>query len=168
MPDSALQSAVATAKSRPAAIAALGQIYADLAGATAVRKPRCDASGRCCNFDAFGHRLYVTTLELGAFVLELPRPGTAATSAQSLPVLTGKEPGCVFQVDGLCSVHAIRPFGCRIFFCDPTAESWQQDQYELLHGRIKKLHAEYSIPYIYVEWRQAMAELGLTHASKPK
>jgi hypothetical protein len=56
----------------------------------------------------------------------------------------------------LCGVHAIRPFGCRIFFCDPTAGDWQQQQYELFHAELKKLHERFDVPYFYVEWRFAL------------
>ncbi|MEN0020421.1 MAG: hypothetical protein AAF747_06020, partial [Planctomycetota bacterium] len=37
----------------------LATIYARAAEAIAERGPACWASGRCCNFDATGHRLYV-------------------------------------------------------------------------------------------------------------
>jgi Fe-S-cluster containining protein len=65
------------------------------------------------------------------------------------------------QIDGLCSVHPIRPFGCRIFFCDPTAGDWQQQQYELFHAELKQLHDQFEIPYLYLEWRTALRSLGI-------
>ena|SRR5437762_13365478 len=70
--------------------------------------------------------------------------------------------GCPFQVSGLCSVHAIRPFGCRVFFCDSSSTDWQSEQYERHHARLKRLHEELAIPYFYVEWRQALAAVGVT------
>ena len=69
--------------------------------------------------------------------------------------------GCPFQVDRLCSVHAIRPFGCRIFFCDPTSQQWQNERYELFHAELKRLHEGLGVPYFYVEWRAAPGALGL-------
>jgi hypothetical protein len=48
--------------------------------------------------------------------------------------------GCPFQVAKLCGVHAIRPFGCRMFFCDPASTQWQNDAYERYHARLKQLH----------------------------
>ncbi|HZZ44771.1 MAG TPA: hypothetical protein VFE58_17675, partial [Tepidisphaeraceae bacterium] len=68
---------------------------------------------------------------------------------------------CPFQEGGLCSVHGIRPFGCRVFFCDETSTEWQREQYEELHGELKKLHEELGVAYFYVEWRAALAVLGL-------
>src|SRR4051794_11160897 len=50
---------------------AVGQVYEDLARAVSQQKPVCNTSGRCCRFEEFGHRLYVTTMELAAFVYEL-------------------------------------------------------------------------------------------------
>ena len=70
--------------------------------------------------------------------------------------------GCPFQQNKLCSVHGIRPFGCRIFFCDPTATDWQNAQYERFHADLKRLHEQLGVPYQYVEWRQALSALGLT------
>jgi Fe-S-cluster containining protein len=150
------------------------------------------ASGRCCRFEEYGHRLYVTTMEVAAFVHELtaahsPSSGTPGegrgggssdspdlqsrtqrTPTLTLPRSTGggdKAEGCPFQVGKLCGVHAIRPFGCRIFFCDPTAQAWQQEQYERFHGELKALHVRLEVPYFYVEWRAALATLRLTPLS---
>ncbi|MGH7214404.1 MAG: hypothetical protein ACREIT_06545, partial [Tepidisphaeraceae bacterium] len=73
----------------------------------------------------------------------------------------GGQSGCPFQLDKLCTVHAIRPFGCRIFFCDSTATQWQQEQYERFHAELKRLHEQLDVPYFYVEWRQALRALGV-------
>lgn len=131
---------------------AVARVYADLQTAIDLRKPKCEASGRCCGFDEYGHRLYVTTMELAAFVHAM-----VDSKARGL----GSQGGCIYQIDGLCSVHTIRPFGCRIFFCDSTSDDWQHAQYEHFHARLKRLHDELSVPYAYMEWRQALRELGL-------
>jgi hypothetical protein len=62
----------------------------------------------------------------------------------------------------MCGVHTIRPFGCRIFFCDPTAAQWQEEKYEQFHGEIKELHERFGIKYFYVEWRQGLGILQIT------
>jgi len=154
-----------------------------------MRRPICVTSGRCCRFEEFGHRLYVTTMELAKFVYEMsvvighssfvPGPlsvvadrRTAGIASEarptiSLPLLatdtgpkakdkgqmTKDQPGCPFQVNKLCGVHAIRPFGCRIFFCDETSTQWQHDLYERppcrpAAGRMRN----WGVPYHYVEW----------------
>lgn len=140
-----LRAAVASVRDLPKLTAALDALYAEFAVSAAERKPRCDASGRCCRFESFGHRLFITTGELASFV------GRAPTGN---PAWDGT--GCVYQVDGLCGVHAVRPFGCRVFFCDPTAADWQQEMYERYHQRIAVLHDQFGVEYLYVEWREGL------------
>ena len=135
---------------------AVRDLYARLQQQIDQRKPICIASGRCCRFEEFGHRLFVTTIELAAFVGEL-----SAMDASRQPTAGG----CPFQIGKLCGVHSIRPFGCRIFFCDSTAQEWQQQQYELFHANLKQLHDELHVPYFYVEWRQALAALDVVIAT---
>jgi Fe-S-cluster containining protein len=134
-------------------VAAVAQVYADVASAVDARRPRCDISGRCCRFEEHGHRLYVTTIELAAFVAQFTGPAN--------PNWDGT--GCPFQRAKLCGVHTIRPFGCRIYFCDHTSTEWQNDAYERFHARIQRLHEELGVPYLYVEWRAALRTLGLAN-----
>lgn len=130
-------------------------IYEDVTRAIDARRPRCDVSGRCCRFEEYGHLLFVTTIELAAFAMgrnDAPEIGA----------------GCPYQIDGLCSVHTIRPFGCRIYFCDPTAQEWQQMQYEQFHLRLRQLHDELDVPYFYVEWRQGLRAIAGISNRVPK
>ena len=76
--------------------------------------------------------------------------------------------GCPFQNAKLCQVHALRPFGCRIFFCDATAAEWQNDLYEQLHAELKRLHARFEVPYAYLEWRQALRIMGMDGQESPR
>ena len=149
--DERLETAVHAASARPEVEAAIQALYADVQTAIDARRPACAVSGRCCRFEEYGHRLYVTTLELAAFVRQLTSPPADAWDGT----------GCPFQRARLCTVHAIRPFGCRMFFCDATSTDWQNDAYERFHARIQQLHAELNVPYFYVEWRQALRQLGL-------
>ena len=73
--------------------------------------------------------------------------------------MTTDHGGCPFQRDKLCTVHAVRPFGCRIFFCDPTSTDWQTAAYERHHAELKRLHERLGVPYFYLEWRQALRVL---------
>jgi len=160
-----LRQAVSAARGRPEVRAAVEAVYAGVSEAVARRQPRCEASGRCCRFESYGHRLYVTTLELAVFadaISSAAGPEEAVKSPEGprvrLPVrdVRGTEDGCRFQVDGLCSVHANRPFGCRMFYCDPEAERWQQAQYEHFHEQLKRAHERLGVAYRYVEWRAAL------------
>src|SRR5688572_18879813 len=167
-----LRDAVNAAAQRPEVAAGIEALYADVQAAIDERRPRCDASGRCCRFEEYGHRLYVTTAELAAFATQLPvvscqlavKDRGLAVLATGNSQLATSSPGCPFQQAKLCTVHPIRPFGCRIFFCDPTSTDWQNDAYERFHARLKDLHRELNVPYFYVEWRRALGELGLAGA----
>jgi Fe-S-cluster containining protein len=85
------------------------------------------------------------------------RPGVAEAVAGERNVTQWDGRGCPFQVGKLCGVHAVRPFGCRVFFCDPSSTRWLQEAYERFHERLKRLHDELGVAYFYVEWRQALA-----------
>jgi len=175
---------------------AIASLYADLD--QAVRDapqngphgpPRCNASGRCCKFDTYGHRLYVTGLEIAWFLRRAPGAGPEASEeSPSLPsgeaslALPVVEPGhaaptsidktrgptsdsydalpdaCRYQVDGLCTTHAIRPLGCRVYFCTPGTDDWQHAVYERFQSRLQQLHTDHALPYRYMEWRAGLIE----------
>ena len=187
---------------------AFDAIYSDASEAVRLRQPVCDQSGRCCDFNAFGHRLYTTGLEIAVVVARLLETPSGATSSRGttstppssdpsatpgtneavnqpqesnsdhsshrLPLLDGHGPDeasnqpnpdaaidltgpCMFQVDKLCTIHSVRPMGCRLFYCQPGTEAWQQDLYEELHDRVKQLHERFGQPYEYMEWRAGLA-----------
>lgn len=141
-------------------------------------KPRCVASGRCCHFETYGHRLYVTRLELEYFrSVEMTPPvqtaaGESSSDAQKqmpnrtfsfpLPLLTDSgeiAPGCPWQVNELCTARTGRPLGCRVYFCDPSSTSWQNNVYERYHRLLKILHDRAELPYAYMEWRAGLGTL---------
>ena len=150
----------------------IAALYGRLDREVARRGPRCDASGRCCHFESWGHRLYVTGLEIAWFLTRAPDPapeaavGTAASGgesgARSLPVLAAApaRDGCPWQVAGCCTAHAVRPMGCRVFFCEPGSEDWQQDLYERMLGELRHIHTLHDLTWRYMEWRSGLAEVG--------
>ncbi|MGA2497138.1 MAG: hypothetical protein ABSH20_05325 [Tepidisphaeraceae bacterium] len=163
MPEPSLISAVHAATGRPEVLAAVHAVYADLQQQIDLRRPLCQLSGRCCHFEEWGHRLYVTTMELAAFMAgrgasPMPPSGTGSDRLPSDPRSSDGR-GCPFQANRLCGVHPLRPFGCRVYFCDGTAQAWQQDQYQQFHARFRRLHDELAVPYFYIEWRQALLAL---------
>ena len=136
---------------------AVGELYAQVQREIDQRRPRCEMSGRCCKFEEFGHRMYVTTIELAVFMHELKQRFSSDQIRQNFTAWNGS--GCPFQSGKLCGVHLFRPFGCRIFFCDPTSTQWQQERYELFHAQLKDLHGTFDVPYTYIEWRNALQML---------
>src|SRR5258705_1462869 len=91
--------AIISASTRAEVQSAMSRVYEDLQKEIDVRRPICILSGRCCRFEEFGHRLYVTTLEMAAFVGELKRLNIREPAANP--------GGCPFQINKLCSVHSI-------------------------------------------------------------
>jgi Fe-S-cluster containining protein len=145
--EQSLKDAVIAASRLPAALDSVERLYRSVQEEIDRRRPLCVVSGRCCRFEEYGHRLFVTTLELARFVHD-------ASSIQAPENWDGT--GCPFQKAKLCTVHAIRPFGCRMFFCDATSTEWQNAAYERFHSELKRLHETLAVPYFYLEWRQAL------------
>lgn len=152
--DDSFRQAVFDAAPRDDVRQTVHQLYNQVQQEIDLRRPVCIASGRCCHFETYGHRLFVTTLELAAFLHDLPGLQPSPPSPGPL------EAGCPFQTGKLCAVHSIRPFGCRMFFCDPSATPWMNTQYERFHQQIQQLHRQLSVPYFYLEWRQALRAVG--------
>lgn len=146
----------------PVIAGALEGIYADVAREVEARGPACWASGRCCNFRETGHLLYVTGLEAAYCVAraagaseEAARGGTLSLQVLSAGTLAGASAsgGCPFQRGNLCGVHTIKPLGCRVYFCDRSAQEWQQDLSERMLERIRGVHDVHGVEYRYGEWR---------------
>lgn len=131
----------------------LETVYAHVADEIARRGPACWASGRCCNFDRTGHRLYVTGLEAAYCALGAGEPTLSAIEGARAAG------GCPFQVRNLCGAHAAKPLGCRVYFCDRGAQSWQRSLSEAALRDIRSIHERHDIPYRYGEWRDMLALL---------
>jgi len=154
-----LKEAAFKAAGRADAREAVGRIYHELQTRIDARKPLCVASGKCCKFEEFGHRLFITTLELAKFLYDWETGDWPDGAMEALRRWDGG--GCPFQIEKLCGVHLVRPFGCRIFFCDSTATEWQQERYEEFHSEISGLHESLNVPYFYVEWREGLKAVGI-------
>jgi hypothetical protein len=106
--------------------------------------------------------LFVTSAELAYFVGRVVSPGVASSGvASSDQVMSrGLESGgsCPHHVGGVCTTRTARPAGCRIFFCDPNAQAWQADEYELALAEIKALHSHFNLEYVYVEWLASLRQ----------
>lgn len=144
--------------------AAIRGLYADIDQAVAERRPVCNASGRCCRFEEYGHRLYVTGLEIAWFLRQLADDGGQNGNDFRLQQ-AASSPSCPYQINGLCSTHTIRPLGCRVFFCEQGTEAWQQDRTEHFLNALKQVHTQHELPYAYMEWRVGLAEAAQQLAS---
>jgi len=134
----------------------LESIYAYMSAAIEARGPACWASGRCCNFDAAGHRLFATGLEAAYTIVRLPEdPAAPALTSLTLESALARG-GCPFQRANLCAVHGIKPLGCRVYFCDRSAPEWQRELSERALDRLKALHERHNVVYRYGEWREML------------
>jgi hypothetical protein len=131
----------------PPAAAELAALYARLDAEIAARNPRCELSGRCCDFPRSGQRLFATQPE-AAFALQAAG-GTAPPAPSGL---------CPWWVDGRCGNRAGRPLGCRIYFCDPAWEHQMPSVYERYHAELKSMHERHALPYRYAPFVDALRE----------
>lgn len=127
-------------------------VYEHITRAVDTRKPVCNTSGRCCNFDEWGHRLYVTGLEAAYLFTRLNELRDEPLTAADIDAARAAG-GCPFQKALLCSVHAIRPLGCRTYYCDETAQEWQHDLTEDQLREVRAIHDRHGLDYQYGEWR---------------
>ncbi|MFO0973202.1 MAG: hypothetical protein U1A27_07175 [Phycisphaerae bacterium] len=128
-------------------MARMEQFYAAVDAEVAGHRPVCVNRGACCRFDEYGHRLYVTAVELAYFVARQSVHGLRAVAADD---------GCPYQQAGACTARDHRPLGCRVFFCDPATRDWQGPLYERQLAALRQIGDEYDMPYRYVEWRAAL------------
>ena len=117
--------------------AALGQLYRDLEKEVARVQPRCELSGRCCDFKTSNLTLFATDLEI--------RWLEARTAA-------GEQPDpelCPHYVNKLCEARDGRPLGCRVYFCDTSTQVEMEQLSERFHQRLKQIHDECEVDYSY-------------------
>ncbi len=106
---------------------------------------QCSACGKCCDFDGFDHRLFITVPELMYL--------TANTGDENLiPMITNQPPGgkCPYNIEGKCTVYEYRFAACRIFCCSADTD-FQSELSETALKKLKSLCAEFQIPYRYTE-----------------
>jgi len=129
----------------------------------------CDACGKCCDFDAFDHRLFVTPPELMYLAANLATALTAETAESVEKKEKNKDKirrsnnaanlgdeklkamptsRCPYQLDGKCTVYEYRFAGCRIFCCNGDAD-FQSRLSESVHKKLKSTCTEFQVPYHY-------------------
>lgn len=175
MNDQALSWAVwFDAAGRPEVDRRLAALWSDLADEIAQRPEAvCRASGRCCRFEQFGHRLYVTALEIAWVVgsdpfrqSDAPLPQQAQINRRLAQGIDAWAGGCPFQMGQRCLIHRVRPLGCRVFFCAVGTDAWQHELYEKNLTAIRQLHDQLNLPYAYLEWRIGLSQALAHQASR--
>lgn len=145
------------AAKNPEFLNAVAALYARLDARIAARAPVCTNRGACCRFAEYGHSLFVTAAEVAYFVARAETPLLAPPDRSY----------CPYQVDGMCRTRETRPAGCRIYFCDPAAQHWQPEETEAAIRELADLGQAFGIPYAYVEWTDALRQIGGRTVDQP-
>ena len=135
----------------PAIRTAVEKVYATVDAAIAAAQPKCDASGRCCRFEEYGHTLFISQFEAEILLETAPQ--------YQKPV---SRTACPFQIDNLCTARAERPLGCRIYFCDPNFQEQQHAITETAIAELKRIANEYE-----TGWQYAPLHVFLNEADRP-
>ncbi|MFH1370174.1 MAG: hypothetical protein ABII09_02645 [Planctomycetota bacterium] len=137
----------------------------------------CDACGKCCDFESYDHRLYVTTPEMLFFIdkvgtqtfkysversnchfdrsdamrrgVEKSIKKDSSTSLRYARNDIEMAGGrCSYQANGKCTVYPHRFAGCRIFCCKGDAD-FQSELTETVLKKFKAICEKFQIPYRY-------------------
>lgn len=121
---------------------AVAEVYDWLDEQNTVRVP-CDRCGKCCDFETFDHRLFVTNPELIYF------------TAKTGPLKPMPQGTCPYNIDGNCSFHRHRFAGCRIFSCKGN-ERYQSRLSEEAKEKFRYICNEFNVPYRYTDLAAAL------------
>jgi hypothetical protein len=111
------------------------------------KENQCSACGKCCDFEGYDHRLFVTGPELMYLVENIGQENIK-------PMSSGK---CPYNIEGKCTVYEYRFASCRIFSCGDDVD-FQSELSELTLQKLKLLCEEFQIPYSYRELAFALNE----------
>jgi len=107
----------------------------------------CQACGKCCDFKAYDHRLFITSPEMIYFTEKLGDD------------LRAMENGvCPYRIDDKCQTHQHRFIGCRIFQCKGD-DDLQSRLSENAIAKIKNICTEFEVPYRYIDLVSGLNEL---------
>ncbi|GIW86265.1 MAG: hypothetical protein KatS3mg108_0589 [Isosphaeraceae bacterium] len=124
----------------PATRTALQALYGDLDDAIARAGPVCQLSGRCCRFQEYDHRLYLSELEAAYLIHTATPPLRPLDAGATCPWQDSK---------GLCTAREARPLGCRVYYCDPHYHDEGPRLSELYIGQLKQLTHATGRPWNY-------------------
>jgi hypothetical protein len=105
---------------------------------------RCQQCGKCCNFEAFGHRIFVTSPEMVYFTHNIKEPLKPAENGQ-----------CPYNINGRCSVHEHRFAACRVFYCKGDMDL-QSELAESAIMDLKSICKKFGITYRYTDLPTAL------------
>lgn len=114
----------------------------------------CDACGKCCDFDSYDHRLFITTPELMYLVANI--------GAEKIKQMTTSR--CPYNIADKCTVYKYRFTGCRIFSCKGNSD-FQGQLSESVSRRFKSICTDLQIPYRYTDLATALNHFNIQYLS---
>ncbi len=115
-------------------------LYGELEAEVRRLGPVCDLSGLCCRFEEYGHTLFLSAPEAALLVADAPPPARPVDDGATCPWQDGR---------GRCTAREARPFGCRIYFCDPTYQAGGPALGEAFLTRLKAIVERLGLPWDY-------------------
>lgn len=106
---------------------------------------QCGACGKCCDFEDYDHRLFVTPPEMIYLAANLH-----GENIKSMPTSR-----CPYNIDNKCAVYKYRFAGCRIFCCKADRD-FQSRLSESTLRKFKSICTELQIPYRYIDLATAL------------
>lgn len=123
------------------ALQELERVYQDLSVALEKLGPRCEASGRCCNFLGGQYILFASELEIERVRREVHR------RLEPWSILPTGE--CPFLIQKKCSIYPARPLGCRTYFCDPGYQPHEAEIYQRFIRKVAEISEHHGIAWNY-------------------
>jgi Fe-S-cluster containining protein len=105
---------------------------------------KCASCGKCCDFEIYGHEIFITTPEIIYFKHNLTEPIRQVTDGI-----------CPYMKNHKCSVHEQRFASCRIFFCKGDTQL-QNALSEAAAEQFKTICNRFDIPYRYMPLKTAL------------
>ena len=108
----------------------------------------CEGCGKCCDFEAFDHRLFVTPPELMYLAANLGGEKPRAMT-------TGR---CPYNIGGKCMVYDYRFAGCRVFCCKGDKDL-QSRLSKFVLTEFRAICNEFNIRYRYTDLPASLKSL---------
>ena len=124
---------------------AVAEVYDWIDSQTGQAPAQCEACGRCCDFENYDHRLFVTSPEFIYFAAKLDPD-------KIKPMPSGR---CPYNIDGKCTVYPFRFAGCRIFYCKGDKD-FQSQLSEQVAEKFKAICEKFGLTYRYTDLPAAL------------
>ena len=125
--------------------AAVQQVYDFIDSQTAPPENSCTACGKCCDFENFDHKLFVTSPELIYF----------ANKNATEKIKPMQNETCPYKENEKCTVYENRFAGCRIFSCKADKD-FQSTLTEKALSKLKSICKDFQIPYRCLDLETAL------------